>query len=235
MFCRSQPYIDELPALIEAQTGYVVTRFGKRRVVQDVGGAIPVQRLEQSVGGYEMVSPDVAAQRRLIDLRLAGQNMYILELVAVQGNAAVGFPSAVATPGFSVSGGFTLATVTCVAGEPFQYHDGQTRYIDNSILLQNTPAVATTQSSRQTGLIVSGKLRELPGRIECHGNFELSDDQGNNLQTSRQVTLPPLLELDRWLPVASLSSADVALQLKHFGFRASGGTYELLIRVRLIN
>ena len=131
---------------MEAQTGYVVTRFGKRWVVQDVGGQIPMQRLEQAVGGYEMVSPDTAAQRRLIDLRLAGENIYMLELIAVQGNADVGFPSAVASPGLSLSGGLTLATVTCVAGEPFQYHDGQTRYIDNSILLQNTPAVATTQS-----------------------------------------------------------------------------------------
>jgi hypothetical protein len=223
-------YVEQVPELIENQTGYHVFKYGTRWEVQDLSGKLPFVMLDPVKSGYELLDADQAAVRRITDRLAAGANTYELELQVISGDVGAGLrPDAI-----KVSGAFTLCRLTVVAGEPFEFHDGQTRYVQNFTVLQQTQALQSSQTARQSGLILKGKVRELPGRLEVRGYFELSKDEGTDLQTEKMIGLPPLVPVGIWLPVASLSSADASLQLKPFGVTASASTYWLRMRVSLL-
>jgi len=227
VFARGEFFVSQLPRLIEHQTGYLVlTANGTRWEVVDMGDSQIRRTRAVDAGGWQVMNRQAASAESLIDAAAASQNSYVLEIWIVRAGGRFDVPI-----GGELQGGALIAKLQATENEPFEYRDGQTRFIQQFTQVQDTPAFQSGQSERRSGLIIKGKVREIPGRLELRGTVELSTDESEQKKTEKFSTIAIAPKLGEWVLISALTQADAEARLKPFKMSAGAGVYELRLRV----
>jgi len=204
---------------------------GNRWFLVDMGDAVVSPVREVGKGGFAVLNREQATASRLQDRQLMGLPVYCVELWLFDADARVGFP---------VHGTgqvqFELAKLSVLENEMFDFQATDTVYVQQYTTTGNvnTPLLQSSQTGRAAGLLLSGKVRDLGGVLEVSGKVTTSRNISSGESAEKSVTLHVLADLDSWINVASVSSADANASLKPFGVEVGGGHYQLRLRVSIV-
>lgn len=226
IFYQGRIPLDLVPNLIQSQTLHPVIIDGELWRVVDSSDSYWVWPSDPSQGPVKANRDEaVAEQLKLQEIRRAGQ----WQIDFCVSDLSVDLTTS--TPYVAGQASAIIATTKTLGGSQFKLGTSITHYIQQFTVLQNTPALQSSTTVRQTGLILEGRVLPFDGKLRLQGSFESSTDLSADSKKATTSTIDILVIQNKWVNIAVIESASVQAVLKALKISLSGERFRLWVRV----